>query len=341
MGFAAAAMALGAAGSIGSSMMGASAAKDQAEAIQKAVKRNNRSERRFAERWETNIEDLVSDKDAKLKDLGNIFDRFESTGAFGDTRTQENLRRAQQDFSALAAGDFTAFESQLRKNLGDALVSTVGSGAPVGTFAQLGADTQMQMRREGVQTAASLSEFFAGQAQNLLGLEFGIMDQSFDVRYQLDRNRQNKLQENRMIKAGTAGASKMADASILGNVGNQLTNLGGFMYANNLQQQGIDLRRAEIEKLGETMGSANSMGMSFDRFMSGAFTPLNQMNMGSGGGGSAKGGMSFVPEPMYPMGQAPWDSSAGVLPSIDGVSGPRNSSLFELIRTGRDVISAL
>lgn len=338
MGFVAAA-GIAAAGAIGSSVMGARAASKQADAQVANAVRTKKQEEAFRAKWDANLSTLIQEKENKLYDLGNIFERFQSTGAFGSTTTEENLRRAQEDFAALAAGDFTAFEGQLRKNLSDNLINTIGSGAPVGAFAQLGVETQMNMRREGLQTATGLSEFFANQAQNLLGLEFGIMDQSFDTGYKIDRGGQDSVNAANQQIANQAGAGDMATASMIGNISNTIGGFGSFLGAMNLQQQGIEMRQREINSLRGSMVNAPQAGFSFDRFTSGSFSPLISLPS-SGGGYSSKSSISSAPVPMYPMGQSPWDSP-GVLPSIDGISGPRNSSLSALIETGMNVMRAM
>jgi hypothetical protein len=168
MGFVAAGLAVAGIGSL----VGASGAKKNAKAQKKAAKEAARQRQLLFERQSSKLNETIKEKEEKLYDLGNIFERFGSTGAFGDTNTLKNIRTAQEDFSRLAAGDFSGFESQLRKSMSDALVGTVQSGAPIGTYAGLAADTQMNYRLQGIQTTVGISEFLDSQAKGLLGLEF-------------------------------------------------------------------------------------------------------------------------------------------------------------------------
>ena len=241
---------VGAAGSVFGSM----GASDRAKAERRAAKKAARAQEALYSKWNTRLEDLISEKENRLYNLGDIFERFNSTGAFGDTDAYKDLRRAQEDFSALAAGDFTAFEMQLRKNLKDTLVNTVGAGAPAGSFAQLGADAQMQLRLQGVQTATGLADFFANQAQNLLGMEFGIMDQSFETGYMLDKNRLDAVTQSKQREAATAGAENMATGQVLSGIGQGLMSYGGYRQ----QQQAIDAGHALRLREIELMGALNS-----------------------------------------------------------------------------------
>lgn len=173
-------------------------------------------------RQNENLDKLVKDKEDKLYNIGNIFDRFESTGAFGDTETLKNLRKAQNDFSQLAAGDFSGFESQLKKSLSDSLVGVMDSGSPVGTYAGLAADTQMQYRGEGIKTAVGISEFLSNESGKLLSQEFGIMDQKFNTAYQLDSNWVNKTNGFNLAKAATVGVGTQAIGGAIQTVGSSL-----------------------------------------------------------------------------------------------------------------------
>lgn len=211
--------------------MSAFGASSNAKALKKAQKRIRREEEAFSQKWTSALEDDIAQREQKLYNLGDIFDRFESTGAFGDTETAENLRRAQQDFSALAAGDFTGFEAQLRKSLSDQLINTVGAGSPVGAYAGLAADTMLNYRLQGINTSASLSEFFANQAANLLGMEFGIMDTRFDKGYNIDRNRQTAVNAARLGQAQTAGIGLQSAGGAIQQAASGL--FGAMQYNQN------------------------------------------------------------------------------------------------------------
>ena len=197
-------------------------AKSVANANAKAAK----NEQGLYLRQSENLDNLIKDKEKKLYNIGNIFDRFESTGAFGDTETLKNLRKAQNDFSQLAAGDFSGFESQLKKSLSDSLVGVMDSGSPVGTYAGLAADTKMQYRGEGIKTAMGISEFLSNESNKLLGQEFGIMDQKFNTGYQLDSNWVNKTNGFKLGEAATVGVGTQAVGGAIQTVGSGLFKAG-------------------------------------------------------------------------------------------------------------------
>jgi hypothetical protein len=286
---------IGAATSVFGSLFGSRGAKKRAKAERQAAELAIKREQDLHSRWSTNLEDLISQKEDKLFDLGGIFDRFQSTGAFGRTNTEQNLRRAQEDFALLAAGDFTAFEQQLRKTMSDALVTTVGTGSPIGAFAQFGADAQMGMRLQGMQSATGLSDFFASQAQNLLGLEFGLMDQSFEVGYNLDRNQISAINQQGQLAAQQAGASQMAMGSFLNNTGQALMGFAGYVQQSQELQRQHDARMAQIG------------GMQRQQPQQQLPVQMNPISMG----GYELPGYDFDYPDGIPLGP-------GVLPSIDG-----------------------
>lgn len=197
-----------------------------AKAVGEANAKAAKNEQGLYLRQTDNLNQLVKDKEKKLYNIGNIFDRFESTGAFGDTETLKNLRKAQSDFSALAAGDFSGFESQLKKSMSDSLVGVVDSGSPIGTYAGLAADTQMGYRKDGIQTSVGISEFLSNESQKLLGQEFGIMDQKFNTGYQLDSNWVNKTNGYRLGEAATAGVATQAIGGAIQSIGSAIGSYG-------------------------------------------------------------------------------------------------------------------
>lgn len=218
----------------------ASAQKDAANAAA------NNLEGLYA-RGSEGLNDLIKAKNKKLHNLGNIFDRFKSTGAFGDTETVDKLRQAQDDFASLAAGDFTGFEAQVKKSMSDALVSTVGSGSPVGSYAQLAADTQMNYRLQGIQTATGLSEFFGVQAGNLLNAEFGIMDQRFQNAYQMDKDRVMGVNSYKQQAAATEGVGITAAGNALQQVGSFALTGATFKQNQNYQNQSLEIARTQAQ----------------------------------------------------------------------------------------------
>lgn len=212
-------------------------ASQNAQAQADAAAAASAAEANLYNKWAPKLDTLIKDKENALYNSGDIFERYESTGAFGrNNQVAVNLRQAQEDFSRLAAGDFSGFESQLRKSMGDALVSTVGRGSPVGAYSQLAADTIMNYRQSGIQTATGLTDFFANQTQNLLATEFGIMDQRFEAGYSLERSKVTGINENNMLAARTVGMGTMAAGQAIQTVG----GAWGSAYGSIQNQSNID-----------------------------------------------------------------------------------------------------
>lgn len=298
---AAAAVAAGAA-------ISASGSAANAEAIAEAQKEIEDAENAFAGKWTSILNDDIKSKEEKLYNLGNIFDRFESTGAFGDTNTLENLRKAQNDFSALAAGDFSGFESQLRKTLSDTLINTVGSGAPVGTFAGLAADQQMQFRLQGVETSANLSEFFSGQANQLLGLEFGIMDQRFDKGYNIDRNRLTSVNAAQLGQANTEGIAMQSWGGALQTAGSAFMGA----YTRGMSQKNIETEQGQRQQIINGQSTAGIQQTSQPYYSAPSYTPSYQSSYPSNNSFDYPDGIQTA-IPTLPGGYS-YDNSAMVLP---------------------------
>jgi len=224
---------------VGAGVSAAGAAKSAA-AIGDANAANSQREQELYDRQQKAANQLSNQKTNKLSNLGNIFDRMQSTGAFGNTDTLKNLRQAQSDYSALAAGDFSGFENQLRQSLSDSLIATAGTGAPIGTFAGLAAQDQMNLRGQGIQTTMGISEYLSKEAYQLLGNEFGIMDQKFEVGYKLDRDKTSNLNNYALGQAATAGVGLTA----YGNAGQQVGSSIISAYNNYQNRQTIQQSNA-------------------------------------------------------------------------------------------------
>lgn len=297
MGFIAAGLAVAAVGA-GVSAYGAS---QNASAQRKAARAASRAEQELYNKWSPQLDSLIDDKKDILYNSGDIFDRYNSTGAFGkNNQTAENLRKAQEDFSMLAAGDFSGFEAQLRKSMGDALVNTVGSGSPVGAYSQLAADTIMNYRQAGIQTATGLTDFFANQTQNLLATEFGIMDQEFEAGYSLERSKVTGISENNMLAARTVGMGTMA-------AGQGLQTVGGAMSSFGLNQQGQSNIDAMLLRQPQQTQSIQGSIMPISARPQ-SHSPPSTFN---------SGGYSFDSWQMPQGNPAAWSAGPGMLPSID------------------------
>lgn len=288
----------------------ANGASKNAAAIAAANDQASGNENDLYKRQSGYLNDLIDAKNKKLYNLGNIFDRFESTGAFGKTGTLKNLRKAQEDFSALAAGDFTGFESQLRKSMSDSLVGTIGSGAPVGAYAGLAADTQLQYRKEGIQTAVGISEYLSNEASKLLGTEFGVMDQKFNSGYELDRTATTNMNNYALGKAGTVGVGMQAWGGAIQSVGSAIGSFGISSAAGSANKGYMNTAMNAAQ-------SMNSGHVASDRPYGGV---VQSVPVSYGAPARSYAGYS---EPSLPsnygnIGPPPTDYSGGVLP-------PRNS----------------
>lgn len=239
--------------------MSASGASKNAKAMSEAQARIRREEKQLYAKWDTNLNNLIDQKTDKLLNLGDIFERFNSTGAFGDNiEVVDNLRQAQLDFSRLAAGDFSGFDNQITKTLSDYSIATIGSGAPIGTYASLSADAMMNYRLQGIQTTSGISDFFSAQANNLLGLEFGVMDQGFQVGYELDRSKQNAVNATLTGQAATAGVSQQAWGGALQTTGSLIAGAYTGMQGMSMQQQSLDNQTAQLNKMGSQAGQGRT-----------------------------------------------------------------------------------
>lgn len=205
-----------------------------AKAIKKEAEKAQARENAFAGQWTTELDTLVGNKREQLADLGNIFNRMASSGAFGDTRTLDNLRKTQEDFSALAAGDFTGFESQLRSALNDQFIRS--AGAPAGAYTQLGANTLMNLRLTGAQQASQTTQLLNDLSYQALGYEFGIMDQRFNTAYQIDRQRLDAINQLAGVAAATAGIKEQAVGQGWQQFGSLMTSYGLNLPGGSSQQ---------------------------------------------------------------------------------------------------------
>ena len=271
-------------------------AKQNADAQAAAAEDAAQARELLYQRQKKNLDALIEDKKDKLYDIGNIFERFKSTGAFGDTETLKNLRTAQEDFSRLAAGDFSGFEAQIRKSMSDALINTVGSGSPVGAFAGLAADQQMQYRLQGIQTSVGVSEFLSNESMKLLGTEFGVMDQEFNTGYQMDLDRINAVNQYNQQAAATTGVGTQAFGNAIQQIGSY--GLTGISYNNNyeLQMKSLENQRLKIENMAARQRSLSRPDTSS------AYSNYSTL------GGSYSFGE--VPEPSIPEGG--WDAAPGI-----------------------------
>lgn len=313
MGYIAAGLAIAAVGA-GTSAAGTA---QNASATRDAAKFNAYLANKFGKRWLASAEDLENEKLDKLYNVGDIFDRFESTGAFGDTSTLKNLRKAQEDFSLLAAGNFTGFEDQLKSAMNDNLVASVGSGAPVGTYAGLSAETILNFRRTGLSDATAITGFLSNEANKLLSFEFGVLDESFKTRYGIDNNRLNAVMGFGSQAAATAGVGTSAVGGALQQVGSSIASYGMYSGQQAGAQASSAPRAIPIDQYG------NDLPMNY---YTGGGSPVysapSYSSMPSAPQSRSRAPSGYAATPSYASGWTPppAGNGPGVLPPLDPVS---------------------
>ena len=195
-------------------------ASQQASAIKSAARKNRRDAKNFSD---TQIE--KGDELAKTKqDYLEKGDPFSDMGKFifGDPsmKSYDNLRKAQSDFSALAAGDTSNFSKEVASIVSGSLSSTFGG--PKGSFQNLSAKNLFNFRQGGVNTAMQLTNYFGNTGQQLFNNKFGILDQKF--------NNEMKLRE---YELGIAAQTRNQEAQVAG------TNMVGIGNVLNSASMGI------------------------------------------------------------------------------------------------------
>jgi hypothetical protein len=240
-------------------------------------------ENQLAKRQRAKLDTLITDKETKLAGINTILDRFQGGGAFGSSGVLENIRSAQSDFAALGAGDFSSFQDQLDNILKSTLANTYGSGAPDGTFTQLAADTVMNLRQGGLNTALTTGEFLSAESNRLLGAEFGIMDQEFENQYMIERNRVSGITGNMMISAQQEGVGTQAAGTALTQIGGLVTGVGGYF-----NQQGQINRQMDIAQ--QYADKATGVSSRPYSFTTPSITPVPSIRTGVGGGSGGGSG---------------------------------------------------
>lgn len=163
---------------VGSSILSGVSASSKAKAQKDAAWYAKIATDQFAEEYRGKLNELTESQLQKIYNQGDVFDRM-NTAAFGqDNNIFNNVRKAQSDYSKLAAGDFSGFESQLRAALSQNLTSSYGS--PIGQYTNLSAATVSNLRQSGISTTTGIASFLNTQANSLLSSEFGIMDKQYN-----------------------------------------------------------------------------------------------------------------------------------------------------------------
>lgn len=228
MGYIIAGLAIAAVGS-GASAYGSS---QQADAAEDAAKYAAYLNKKFGDEQLDKLDALTEQKTERLKEVGSILEEYGGGPTAGSQENLDLLRKTQNDFLRMGAGDFEAFDAQLKDVMAATLANTQGSGAPAGAFTQLSAQNINALRQQGIQSGISIGQLLAGESFNLLGSEFSILDQDFNLGYQIGKNQIDAIAGYQQQAAQSAGADWQAGGSFLTNIGSALVSYG-TMGLNN------------------------------------------------------------------------------------------------------------
>lgn len=207
---------------IGGSILGGIGASSRASAVQKAIKRNIKDVKSFTGDQLKRSDELGSTKQTYLEEG----DPFADMGKFifGDpsANTFSNLRKAQSDFSELAAGKTANFSKEVASIVQGALANTFGG--PRGSFENVSAKNLFNFRQGGLQSALGLTDFFNRTGSQLTNAKFGILDQTFERQLALRQNEMNQINSLRLGKAEQSGVPMMAMGNVLNTIGGAASN---------------------------------------------------------------------------------------------------------------------
>lgn len=246
---AAAAAIAGAASSAYGSSQNASATRD-------AAKMNSYLAGKFAKEQNKQLDQLITQKEDRLGSLSSVLDEYSGGAAFGSSDVLANIQKAQSDYAAMAAGDFGAFESQLNNLISSNLANTYGSGAASGVFENLSANTVANLRQQGLSNAISTGQALASETYNILGLEFGIMDQRFQTQYEIGAQKLAVQSGAAMTAASQAGVGMSATGQALSSIGSTLMGVQQYNNAQNYQTSMLGLAQQQANQSINVAGQA-------------------------------------------------------------------------------------
>lgn len=227
------------------------AARKRKKAIKRAVKGNKKRVNAFTDDFVGRATDVQEKKDGILENSADVFERIGGS-IFGDTQALSNLRNAQDDYARLAAGDASGFLQETGAIVSSALANSYGG--PRGQFENTSAANLFTFRSQGLQNALSITNNFERQGQNLIGTEFGIIDQGFERHLNLESNRVNQLNQLDLQAAGVEGSDLAALGTGLSGVAQGIDSYA--TRQNNLQiaQTQSDGRRWASGQVGASGG---------------------------------------------------------------------------------------
>jgi hypothetical protein len=219
---------------VGGAIASGIGASSKAKAIKKSTTQSSRRIADFTDQFTKESKALKGTKLGILGESENVFDRLGGF-VFGDTDTLSSLRKAQSDFSSLAAGDTSGFTREVESIIKSALAGTFGS--PKGAFENLSAKNLFNFRSGGLQNALSLTNNLSSLGSSLINTEFSIHDQDFENRLRLRENEANQLNALSLQAAGVRGTNAAAVGNVLTTAGNALFGVGNFQQNQQLSQQ--------------------------------------------------------------------------------------------------------
>jgi len=271
---------IGAVATVVGAGMQAKGASDAASASKNAAYAAKLAMERYAASAQTAVLDYEKEKLQKLTDIGSVLNTY-GEGAFGvDTATQANLRKSQERFSELAAGDFGNFEALLRTSIKDSLAGSISS--PIGAFTNISALNQFELMTRGASASSELTGMFDTMSRNLLGMEFGIMDQSFTNYWNIERDKVTAINSYITGAAQSAGTGLMAAGSAVSTAGQAIGKVVSAYNSNT-----SNAPRAIV--VGDTSGR------EFSSTPSSSYTPYG------GTGGASRSAISSS-QPVMPSG---------------------------------------
>lgn len=262
MGFIAAGLAVAA---VGAGVSAYGAAKN-ASAKAKAASYGIQGEQDLYERQSKELNKLIKQKNKDVAGVQNVLDRLVQKGIIGGGRKNviRKLQSTQKDYAKLAAGNFDPFEKLLKSRMNDALIGTVSTGAPIGTYAELSAETLNTLRQQGIQTTENIGGYLSNEGTKrlneeyrMLGTEFGVMDQKFNTAYQLDRTRVTNQSNLQMQKAATEGVGLTAFGNAAQSIGTSIATYGMYQDGLGIQNKSLDLQRDQLNNSSTAVGGSS------------------------------------------------------------------------------------
>ena len=197
---------------LASAAASAYAAKQQSDAVAGAAQASSKKQKAFAKEATQKLGDLRDQKLAELKS-GNIFNEMGGF-IFGDSNdgVMKNLRKTQSDNAALAAGDTSGFQREVKSIIHRSLAETFG--APKGSFENLSSKNLFLLKNQGLANATATTGLFQNIGSSLYNFKFGILDQALDK----ELNIKNQSQQAEAVYANQAAMQEGSGYAALGNV---------------------------------------------------------------------------------------------------------------------------